>query len=119
LIEFETQTEQLPIARKRKSSLLATSEAIGSSIAKAATDGGDDSQWISRTTKRRSKLKRTTKRVSLDTASSNKPSATKQTSTATQHRNRGRQRTVGFGAAPKAINKRKTQLSLLQMLKKK
>jgi len=119
LIEFETQTEQLPIARKRKSSLLTTSEAIGSSIAKAAKDGGTDSQWIDSTTKRRSKLKRPTKRVSLDTSSSNKPSAVNQNLSTTQHRNRGRQRTVGFGAAPTAINKRKSQLSLLQMFKKK
>jgi len=119
LIEFETQTV-LPIARKRKNnSLLATSEAIGSSIAKAATDrGGGDSEWIGRATKRRSKLKKSTKRVSLDPSSSNKPSANKQNSTATQQRNRGGRRSVGFGAAPKAVNRRKTQLSLLQMLKK-
>eukprot|EP00985_Skeletonema_marinoi_P019028 scaffold10772_cov92-Skeletonema_marinoi.AAC.3 len=117
LIEFETQTV-LPIARKRKNnSLLATSEAIGSSIAKAATDrGGGDSEWIGRATKRRSKLKKSTKRVSLDPSSSNKPSANKQNSTATQQRNRGGRRSVGFGAAPKAVNRRKTQLSLLQML---
>ena len=119
LIEFETQTV-LPIARKRKNnSLLATSDAIGSSIAKAATDrGGGDSEWIGRATKRRSKLKKSTKRVSLDPSSSNKPSANKQNSTATQQRNRGGRRSVGFGAAPKAVNRRKTQLSLLQMLKK-
>eukprot|EP00984_Skeletonema_dohrnii_P012894 scaffold5264_cov125-Skeletonema_dohrnii-CCMP3373.AAC.7 len=118
LIEFETQTV-LPIARKRmNNSLLATSEAIGSSIAKAAIDGGGDSEWIGRATKRRSKLKKSTKRVSLDTSSSKKPSANKQNSTATQQRNRGGRRSVGFGAAPKAVNKRKTQLSLLQMLKK-
>lgn len=122
LIEFETQTK-LPITRKRKSnSLLATSEAIGSSItAKASTDKGGDSEWISRATKRRSKLKKSAKRVSLDNSSSNKPSVNKQnsTATATQHRNRGGRRSVGFGAAPKTVNKRKTQLSLLQMLKKK
>ena len=121
LIEFETQTVlPLPIARKRKNtSLLATSEAIGSSIAKAATDGGGgDSEWIGRATKRRSKLKKSTKRVSLDTSSFKKPSANKQNSTATQQRNRGGRRSVGFGAAPKAVNKWKTQLSLLQMLKK-
>mmetsp|Transcript_15625 Transcript_15625/g.24250 ORF Transcript_15625/g.24250 Transcript_15625/m.24250 type:complete len:421 (+) Transcript_15625:87-1349(+) len=120
LIEFETQTT-VPITRKRKSnSLLATSEAIGSNIAKeAATDGGGDSEWIDRATKRRSKLKKSAKRVSLDNPSSNKPSAKKQNSTATQHRNRGGRRSVGFGAAPKAVNKRKTQLSLLHMFKKK
>lgn len=121
LIEFETQTT-LPITRKRKSnSLLATSEAIGSSItAKASTGGGGDSEWIGRATKRRNKLKKSAKRVSLDNSSSNKPSVNKQHSaaTATQHRNRGGRRSVGFGAAPKTVNKRKTQLSLLHMLKK-
>ena len=115
LVEFETQTE-LPIARKRKSTSL-SAKAIGNSIAKAATGGGgDDSQWIGRITKRRSKLKRPTKRVSLDTSSSNKASAANnQNSKATQL---CRRRTVGFGAAPGVINKRKTQLSLLRMLKK-
>ena len=120
LIEFETQTQR-PIARKRKnnsSSLLATSEAIGSSIAKNVTDGGGDSGWITRAPKRRSKLKKSTKRVSLDTSSPPKPTSNKQKSTAAQHRNRAGRRSVGFGAAPKAVSKRKTQLSLLHMLKK-
>lgn len=125
LIEFETQTTH-PIARKRKSnSLLATSEAIGSSIsAKASTKRSVDSEWISRATNRRSKLKKSANRVSLDTSSSNRPSVNKQppgnrrNSTATQHRNHGGRRSVGFGAAPKTVSKRKTQLSLLHMLKK-
>ena len=120
LIEFETQTER-PIARKRKNnSLLETSEAIGSSIAKAVTEGGGESEWISRATKRRSKLKkRSITRVSLDTSSSpQKTSSNKQKSTAEQHQNFGGRRSVGFGAAPKAVSKRKTQLSLLHMLKK-
>ena len=116
LIEFETQTE-LPVARKKKAgknnTLQASSEAIGNSIAKAVTDGADASQWINRSSKRRSKLKRLTKRVSLETSLSNNVASANN-----QNKSFGGRRTVGFGAAPKAINKRKTQLSLLQMLKK-
>jgi hypothetical protein len=122
LIEFETQTE-LPIARKKRkarnsNTLLASSEAIGSSITKAAaSDRGVSSEWISRNdTKRRSKLKK--KRVNRVSSSSNAVMTNNQTFRARE--SGGRQRTtVGFAAAPRAINKRKTQLSLHQMMTKK
>ena len=128
LIEFETQTE-LPIARKKRkarnsNTLLASSEAIGSSIAKAAaTNRGVSSEWISRNdTKRRSnKLKKKrVNRVSLEPSSSSSNAVRTNNQTFRARESGGRRKTtVGFAAAPKAINKRKTQLSLHQMMTKK
>ena len=126
LIEFETQTE-LPIARKKRkagisNTLLASSEAIGSSIAKAAaTDRGVRSEWISRNdTKRRSKLKKKrVNRVSLEPSSSSSNAVWTNNQTFKARESRGQRKTVGFAAAPRAINKRKTQLSLHQMMTKK
>lgn len=127
LIEFETQT-QPPIAQKKRkagnsNTLLASSEAIGSSIAKAAaSDRGVSTEWISRNdTKRRSKLKRKrANRVSSEPSSSSSNTVRKNNQTFKARGESGRQRkTVGFAAAPRAINKRKTQLSLHQMMTKK
>ncbi len=127
LIEFETQTE-LPIARKKRkagisNTLLASSEAIGSSIAKAAaTDRGVSSEWISRNdTKRRSKLKKKrVNRVSLEPSSSSSNAGWTNNQTFKARESGGRRKTtVGFAAAPRALNKRKTQLSLHQMMTKK
>jgi hypothetical protein len=127
LIEFETQTE-LPIARKKRkarnsNTLLASSEAIGSSIAKAAaTNRGVSSEWISRNdTKRRSKLrKKRVNRVSLEPSSSSSNAVRTNNQTFRARESGGRRKTtVGFAAAPRAINKRKTQLSLHQMMTKK
>ena len=127
LIEFETQTE-LPIARKKRkaansNTLRASSEAIGSSIAKAAaTDRGVSSEWISRNdTKRRSKLKKKhVNRVSLEPSSSSSNAVRTNNQTFKARESGGRRKaTVGFAAAPRAINKRKTQLSLHQMMTKK
>ena len=112
LIEFESEKKQ-PIARKRNSnSLLATSEAIGSYIAK--TD--DHSEWNDRTSKRRNKLKKPKKQGSIDNKYSTNKSSTNARNSTPQRS--GRRRTIGFGAAPRAVNMRKTQLSLLHLIKK-
>ena len=127
LIEFETQTE-LPIARKKRkarnsNTLLASSEAIGSSIAKAAASNrGVSSEWISRNdAKRRSKLKKKrVNRVSLEPSSSSSNAVRTNNQTFRARESGGRRKTtVGFAAAPRAINKRKTQLSLHQIMTKK